>query len=289
MKVAQLGLPREIDKSFTVFIEKGSFFPVPWHHHPEYEFVLVTKSTGQRMVGDHIDFFEEGDLVLMGPWLPHVWINDKKSLQKNGLAEAVVIHFSETFLGESLFRIPEAEPLRQILNISTRGLVFLGDTKKRITQIMQELKNKNGLQRISELFKIFDILTETNEYSTLASPIFDNQSHTIENKSPAYAIDDYILTHFHNEIFLKDLASHVNMAPTTFHNYFKEHYRMTFSEYLTSIRIGHACKLLSRNEISIADIAYECGYNNLANFNRQFKKIKHQTPTQFQRQICKSL
>src|SRR5690606_10999988 len=80
MKVIEQRLPREFDKSFTVFCEKGNFFPCPWHHHPEFEFVLVTKSTGRRMVGDHIDFFEEGDLVFLGPWLPHVWVNDPEYL-----------------------------------------------------------------------------------------------------------------------------------------------------------------------------------------------------------------
>src|SRR5690606_295760 len=174
MKAVEYRLPKEFDKSFIVFKEEGLFFPCPWHYHPEYEFVLVNKSTGRRMVGDHIGTFAEGDLVLMGPALPHVWVNDQKYFEQENMetADAVVLHFLEDFLGNNFLNIPETEPLKKVLNLSNRGLVILGYTRYRIAKIMNEMTNQNGLKRLSSLFEIFDILSHSSEYETLASPSY---------------------------------------------------------------------------------------------------------------------
>ena len=117
MKPVVVRLPRDFDKSFTLFREIGTFFPCPWHFHPEYELVLVLKSTGRRMVGDNIGYFQEGDLVCMGPFLPHVWVNDSIFIngQANFLAEAIVIHFTEDFLGEGFLKIPETDSFKNFL------------------------------------------------------------------------------------------------------------------------------------------------------------------------------
>lgn len=287
MKAIEQRLPREFDRSFTVFCEKGNFFPCPWHYHPEYEFVLVTKSTGRRMVGDHIDFFQEGDLVFLGPWLPHVWVNDPEYLygKSNNKAEAIVIHFTENFLGENFLSIPETEPFKKVMTISDRGLVIKGETKIKINKILERMISQNGLQRIASMITIFDILSNSSEYERLASPTFDlntmSASSTTLNK-----INEYIMRNFHNEITLPEIASIANMALTTFCNFFKENYRSTFIEYLTTVRIGHACKLLAEEELNIVQTAYECGYNNLANFNRQFKKLKGMTPSEYRKTIA---
>src|SRR5690554_4882763 len=114
MKAIEYRAPRDIDKSFSVFPEVGRFFPCPWHYHPEYELVLVNKSSGRRMVGDHIGYFDDDDLVLMGPNIPHVWVNDAIYVNSEAsyLADAVVIHFLEDFLlGQNVLTLPELEPL----------------------------------------------------------------------------------------------------------------------------------------------------------------------------------
>src|SRR5690606_7263893 len=131
MKAVEYRLPKEFDKSFIVFRERGLFFPCPWHYHPEYEFVLVNKSTGRRMVGDHIGSFAAGDLVLMGPGLPHVWVNDQNYFKEDNCteADAVVVHFMDDFLGENFFNLPETEALTKVLDLSHRGLVITGSTR----------------------------------------------------------------------------------------------------------------------------------------------------------------
>ncbi|MFA4868014.1 MAG: AraC family transcriptional regulator [Pedobacter sp.] len=286
MKAVEYRLPKDLDKSFIVFTEKGPFFPCPWHYHPEYEFVLVNKSTGRRMVGDHIGYFDEGDLVFMGPSLPHVWVNDPSFIKGQEIiqADATVVHFAEDFLGQHFLNIPELGPLRKILVLSNRGLEIKGVTKKSINRIMRQMTHQSGLGRLSSLFNIFDILCQSNEYEPLASPSYMANTQGIYTDRFS-KITDYIIRNFHREITLNEVANEANMATTTFCNFFKEHYRMTFIEYLNSIRIGHVCRLLGERDHNIIEIAYECGFNSLANFNRQFKRLKGMSPSAYKKTI----
>lgn len=286
MKATEHRIPKDFDKSFAVFREIGQFFPCPWHYHPEYELVLVTKSTGRRMVGDHIGYFEEEDLVFMGPRLPHVWVNDAGFINGEAgyQADAIVVHFMENFLGEEFIAVPEMESLQPVLQMSGHGMVIKGNTREKINAIMKKMLGMNGMQRLSALFSIFDLLANTTEYELLASPGFvENIQFKCSNRFSN--ITDYIMRNFDRDIPLTEIAAVANMAVTTFCNFFKEHHRITFIEYLNSVRVGHACKLLTEKDHNIAEIAYECGFNNLANFNRQFKKLKRMTPSEYKRTL----
>ncbi len=286
MKAVEYRLPQEFDKSFIVFVEKGKFFPCPWHYHPEYELVLVTKSTGVRMVGDNVGYFDEGDLVFLGPVLPHLWINDPEYINGTAdtLAEAIVIHFVDNFLGENFFEIPEMRPLKNFLLLSKHGMVIKGNTRERINALMKQMLHMNGIQRIAALFTKFDILCNSSDYDLLASPGYLKHSQ-LDCTNRFSNVTDYIMRNFDHDITLKDIASIANMAVTTFCNFFKEQYRVTFVEYLNIVRVGHACKFLSEREENVVTIAYKCGFNNLANFNRQFKKIKKMTPSEYRRTL----
>ncbi len=286
MKAIEVRAAREIDKSFVLFREIGTFFPVPWHYHPEYELVLVTKSTGRRMVGDHIGYFNEGDLVFMGPLLPHVWVNDEHFINGSAgyNADALVIQFLENFMGDTFLQLPETENFAKFLQLSKQGLVINGDTKKQITSLMIKMQAMNGMRRLSSMLIIFDLLATSHEYEILASPGF--VQHISVTCSDRYSkITEYLLRNFKREISLPEIASVANMAVTTFCNFFKANYRVTFVEYLTNIRIGLACKLLADNKNNIIEVAYEVGFNNLGNFNRQFKRIKKMTPSEYRKKL----
>ena len=286
MKAIEVRFAKELDKSFVVFRETGKYFPCPWHYHPEYEFVLVNKSSGRRMVGDHIGYFNEGDLVFMGPHLPHVWVNDEEFISGKASfqADAVVIHFLENFLGEPLLNIPELDSFRKFLELSKRGMVIKGKTRIKVSALMTTMTTMNGLQRLSALFSIFDMLSSSNDYELLASPGFVHQkANTVPG--PADRINEFIMRNIDRDISLQEIASVANMATTTFCNFFKSHYRMTFIEYLNSVRIGLACKLLADKKYNIVSVAYEVGFNNLGNFNRQFKKIKNMTPRDYRKKL----
>lgn len=293
MKAVECHLPPDADKSFIVFREAGDFFPAPWHYHPHYEFVLVLKSTGRRMVGDHIGYFDEGDLVFMGSLLPHVWINDPHYLEggrsfpgdgEGYPADALVIHFTKDFLGEDFMDIPEMEKFKKVLKLSERGMAIRGNTRDSINALMKKMPDRNGLQRLSMLLSIFDIMSATSEYELLASPSFIQNFHYASSER-FKKITEHIMQNFDKDISLPEIAAVANMGVTAFCNFFKEQFRVTFVEYLNSVRIGHACKLLAENDRNIVEIAYECGFNNLANFNRQFRKFKDMTPSCYRKML----
>lgn len=286
MKIIEQRLPQDYDKSFIVFQEIGQFFPYQWHYHPEYELVLVTQSTGRRMVGDHIGHFDEGDLVLMGPCLPHVWVNDDTYI--NGIApqqaNAIVVQFEGDFLGDQFLLIPEMEQVRQVLTLSNQGLQIRGKARDKIARLMEQMLEMNGIQRLASLFSIFDMLVRTSDYEMLSSPGYVQRTH-LEYSNRVNRVTEYIMRNFDREITLKEIASVASMAVATFCNFFKDHYRMTFIEYINTVRIGYACKLLAESRLNVMEVAFRSGFNNLGNFNRRFKAVKQMTPREYRKLI----
>lgn len=284
MKIANVRLIQEPHKSFIYFKENEPF--THWHHHPEYELSLITKGKGKRMVGDSIDRFKNNDLVLIGSYTPHEALCDPEyfNAEEGFKGEGIVIQFVHNFLGESFFKIPENSSLNKILLESTRGYVFFGEAKKKIISIMLKMEEMNDLDRFYSLFSIFKVLASTKEYKFLSSPAF-SEPFWLDESGPMQRALKYILQHFQHRIIVDDLLKITNMSNTAFYSAFKKTYRMTFKDYLLKIRIGYACKLITAECQNISGIAYESGFGNISNFNRQFKKIKKLTPSQFQEDV----
>lgn len=284
MKIAKIRLLQEPNKSFIVYNERSPF--APWHHHPEYELVLILKGKGRRMVGDHVDRFEENDLIFTGPYLPHQWICDNEnsgnteSLQN----EAFVIQFVHNFLGDIFFEIPENTSLKKILRESSRGYEFYGKSKSEIISILQRMIIMNDIERFYALLSIFEVFQASNEYHFLSSPA-SVESFLLEGNEPMQKSLQYILQNFQKQIQIKDLLEVTNMSYPTFYSKFKHAYILPFKDYLLNIRIGYACKLLFDETQNMVQIADNCGFENISNFNRLFKKIKGVTPSQYQKQL----
>ena len=280
MKIAKIRLLQEPCKSFIVHHEKSPFSP--WHHHPEYELVLILKGKGRRMVGDHVDRFEENDLIFTGPYLPHQWICDENSDSSQN--EAFVIQFVHDFIGEKFFEAPENATLKKILYESSRGYEFYGKSKTEIISILRSMITMNDVERFYALFSLFKVFQSSDEYHFLSSPA-SVESLLLKGNEPMQKTLQYILQNFQKQIQINDLLKVTNMSYGTFYSNFKHAYILSFKDYLLKIRIGYACKLLINEEQNIAQIAEECGFENLSNFNRQFKRIKNMTPSQFQKQL----
>ena len=283
MKLENYRLLKEPDKSFIVHHEIKSFSF--WHHHPEYELVLILKGKGKRMVGDNIDRFKPNDLVLVGSYLPHAWLCDREYTDHTSgfLGEAIVYQFLYDFLGPQFFSIPENRELKQLLGESSRGLKFTGNTKEKIISLMVNSYNLDGPDRLFSLFAIFKILSKTKEYSTLSGPGFMEPYHKVGNEAIQKAID-YIFLNFHRTVTMKDMLNITNMSNTAFCIAFKRINRMTFKEYLLNTRVGYACKLITDSSLNISQIANNCGFENISNFNLRFKKLKGITPSLFRKQ-----
>jgi AraC-like DNA-binding protein len=287
MKIQEVRLFNAPGKSFIWYQEKDKFHE--WHHHPEYELVLITAGKGIRIIGDHIDRFEENDLVLLGPHLPHEWRINAEFFQFSGdfIGEAIVIQFLPDSFGERFFELPENINLREILTKSLQGLRIYGGVSVEIISIMKRMFQMNDTQRLYALFSIFNFLSFSKEYRLLSSPVFCVPFRTKENE-PLQKVVQYILQNFQKDIKISDLLQISNMSRTTFFIAFKRTYGMTCKKYLLRLKVGYACRLLGEGRMNISQIAYESGFENMSNFNRRFKIIKDCSPKEYRMKINKS-
>lgn len=282
MKAILQKVPVFTDSSFAVQEFRCAHFTAPWHFHPEFELVLVMRGTGKRFVGDHICDFSPGDLVLLGPNIPHWYRCDAGHYEPaSGLvAESVVVQFTAEFLGDRFFGLPEALTVRKLLDKSALGIAITGPSRDRISRMMQDIQHVSGMERLLLLLQILhQISVGADDLCTLS-----NQGATgihMRDSERINKIYEYIMQNFTQPIPLDEISGLLNMCPSTFCRYFRKHTRKNFTHFLNEIRIGHACKMLIDGDVSITEICFMSGYNNIAYFNRQFKALKQLTPKAF--------
>ena len=248
-------------------------FPFQWHYHPEYELTLILEGSGERLVGDSHEPFSAGDLVLLGPGLPHTWVSDEKSA-------AVVIQFTEAFAAP-LLQYPECERIRRLLVRSSQGLQFAAKTSASHMDSLLRLPQCKAVTRISALLQVLGSLSSKNA-RPLASPYFQ-AARGRKAESRINTVCRYIQTHSTGNISLRDIAALVNLSESAFCKFFKRTTGKTFSDYLVDIRLGHACHLLTETDDNIAEIAYLSGFDSLTYFNRVFLKKKGLRPREFRK------
>jgi AraC-like DNA-binding protein/quercetin dioxygenase-like cupin family protein len=251
-------------------------FPGIWHFHDEFELTLITKSKGSRLVGDNIDNFKEGDLVLLGKNLPHTWRNESS----DG-SEALVIHFFDNFLGDNFFEAPEMYKVKRLLSHSRHGLNILGSTNKRVVELMNNIERCSGSQTIIDLLTILQEIAESEEFEGISSEGFAN-SMNLKDSDRLKRVYEYIMNHFDEDLNLNKAAAVANMSPSAFSRYFKSRTRKSFTQFVIEMKIGYCCKLLINEKLSIADVCYKSGFQNLSNFNQHFKDITGLTPKRYQ-------
>lgn len=264
---------------------KQPLFDPNWHFHQEYQLFLVLKGRGTQFIGDSIRPYKEGEITFTGPNLPHLWKSDFDTQlpSHKAYSEGIVVYFNGNFLGEHLLHKEEGLKLNQLFQKSLRGLLINGTTCLKIRSLMKNLLHSEGLERILELLKILNLLSETKEMEQLASPGYINslKKGDTERMNKVYG---YVMKHFQRKIALEELAELTNMTPTSFSRYFKVHANKTFSEFVSEIRIGHACKLLLEHNVNASQACYESGFQTLSNFNKQFKNLTGRTPISYKKE-----
>lgn len=250
-----------------------------FHFHNDYEIALIIKGRGTRIIGDSIENFTDGDLVLLGPQIPHIsYIKDEQ--QGQTFFHALVVYFHPDWFTESQLNSENLGKLRKLLDDTKRGIKIFGTTKNRITKKVAKLKSCTGLESIIRLLDILETISGSNEYECLASSGYSN----IFNQKDIERLDNvyqYVRDHFTDEISLEDIAGIANMTPTAFCKYFKGKTQKTFSNFVNEVRIGYACKLLFDENLTVSQICYKCGFNNLTNFNKNFKHFTKKTPSTY--------
>jgi AraC-like DNA-binding protein len=269
--------------SLNIRIDKGKNLLNNWHYHPELELVYIKKISGTRLVGDNLENYHHYDMVLLGSDLPHSFNHDKKYINRKGAQapEAIVIHFQKEFLGPFFWDIPEMKEIAKIIYLSRQGLKIVGKTRKQVAVLMSKMIDATPAMRVISLLQILEEIAAKQEYQLLASKGY-NYSESYDDNDKLSRIYQYTFENFSKKIRIDDIASLLLLSPQSFCRYFKLKTRRTYFDFLVEVRIGHACRMLLDNELSVSEICYSCGYNNISHFNHQFKKVTGKSPLQYQ-------
>lgn len=262
-------------------------FDYPVHRHNEIELNLVCNCKGcQRIVGDSAEVLDYYDLVLVGQDLEHGW-HQNGVTQEHRMREITIQWETSTINSELLEKTPFSS-IRELMTKARHGVVFGQETIKNILPKFNDLVTPQaGFIRYLRLLEILFILSVSNDYRTLSTTSFANVAES-ESSRRVKKVKDYIAAHYTEKIRLETLASMVGMTPTAFSRFFKSHTSQTISDYIIDIRLGHAIRLLVDTSMTCSEICYMCGFNNLSNFNRHFRKKKGCTPMEFREKYIKT-
>jgi AraC-like DNA-binding protein len=255
-------------------------FTYGWHFHPEVELTLILKGQGKRFIGDDIANFTPGDLCLLGPNLPHTWLSDLPHATQPDAVESIVIQFRLDCFGEGFFDRPELLSVSRVLTQSAQGLQFDDAVSQAVAPQMIAMQAAPPLGRMMALLSMLDQLAAVKSPKLLSSRGF---APSIRD-SDATRIDQvsrFILEHVDEPLTLEDIADVAHLSPSAFSRFFKRATGKNFVRYVNELRVAKACRRLTETDDSIAAIAFESGFGNLANFNRRFKEIKGTQPREF--------
>lgn len=257
-----------------------------WHYHKEVELIHFKKGEGTQFIGDNIKRFKTGDVALVGSNLPHYWRFDDAYFGENPKlsADVRVAHFCEDFWGNNFLDLPENASIKSILEKSKRGLQITGKTRTAVAEILDNLLNADGPQRIILLVQALITIAGCKQMEPLSSMGFKHDFMEAENDR-INDIYDFTLKNFKRPIQLEEIASVANISPNSFCRYFKSRTRKTYSQFLIEIRVGHACKLLIESGMSIKQLCYESGFNNFTSFHKYFKLITGKSPLIYQKEF----
>lgn len=266
------------ERSFTAKIVTRTSRPLlsqAWHFHPEIEICYTKVSSGKRFVGNQIADYEAGDLVMFGSNLPHGFTTDNRCSQ-------VVIQMDEHFLGEYFLHRPELRYIKGLFQDAKRGLEFGHKTKKSARRVIKAMLKCQGFPQMIKLFELLDLLAHAIDVDPICSEEYslDLDATHLQRLKIVY---EYIMQHYQNDISIADAAGAINLTEASFYKFIKRHTKKTFTQILNEFRINLATKHLMTTDMSISEVCFACGYNNLSYFNRTFKKIKGSTPGVFKR------
>jgi AraC-like DNA-binding protein len=266
---------------------KQPSFSSEFHFHEECQLAWIIKGSGKRIVADSVEHFEENELVFIGANIPHVWYNTERkyAISKKPLSVSLSLFISPARLIDHLRDFGDVERIKQLFLRAQRGMFITGQSKLKLISLLKKAANENNsVEHIITLLRIISILSQTEEYRLLAGSNYTNLFQYRENER-MNNVYEFLMKNFKQDIALAEVAGIAAMNPNAFCRFFKSRTQKSLTQFINEIRIGHACKLLGNPNESITQIAYECGYNNVSNFNHFFKLIKKTSPRQYRKEI----
>lgn len=270
-----------IDNSFVIKFDNLPHFRFPWHFHDECEIVYIMKSFGKKFVGDAVEDFAPGDLSVFGSNLPHFYMSDPAFYTGDPdlRVNALVIQFPANYFPPSQLQTTEFIAVKRFLNSISSGLTFTSESALTGGKIMQEIFQASGMERYLLFVKLIDHLGKS-ESRTIATPDYINSRNTQEDPRMA-KVYKFTTRNYNRKIVLEEAASVAGMNVTAFCRYFRQKSGKTFAQFVNELRINYACKFLKHGNQAISHICEEAGFNNLSNFNRQFKSLMGKSPSEY--------
>jgi YesN/AraC family two-component response regulator len=260
--------------AFEIEQQKLDFF---WHYHPEYELTLIVNGKGTRMVGDHHENFESGDLVFIGPDLPHTWMSD---LNMKSNCKVVVIQFTKEFI-QRFIGLEEVTQINRFLSNSKKGLSMNTNNNHDVKNLIKALPSKKGIEKISLFLTMLHQLSNL-ETTSLASSYYQPLKGT-ENEKRINTVCQYIQKHATDSLTIHQAASIIHLTPSAFCKFFKRMTGKTFSDYVNDVRIANVCTELLATDKQVSTIAFENGFETITYFNRIFLKKKGMKPSNYRK------
>ncbi|PKQ65036.1 AraC family transcriptional regulator [Labilibaculum filiforme] len=271
--------PLKENDCFLIFDRERNAFNFPIHFHPEFEINYISNAQGgKRIVGDHIEEIKEKELVMVGPNLYHGWENYKNDSSE--LLHEITIQFPRELFDETTLNRNMLKPIRELLNNANRGILFSKETTKLVETKLTALSQKRGFDSYLAFQSLLYDLAISREQKLLTNMSFHRQN-DFHNSERIERIYKYIQENHQQKIKLEDAAALVSMSSISFSRLIKQRTGKSFVEFVIEIRLGYATRMLIESNDSIAEICFECGFNNISNFNRIFKKKQDCTPTEF--------
>jgi len=259
--------------------ESGITCSIPsWHFHPEYEIVFISGGKGKRHIGNHLSFYEDGDLIFLGPNLPHLGFTEE--LHEKHVE--IVVQMKEEFLGSDFLEIPEMFAIKQVFERAKLGLSFHGKVKQEVGAQLIAMAEMPAFERLLHLLKLLQQLAESEEYEILNADSFPVEVNA-QDQDRMKKIYEYVQGNFQGSIQLETIAKEINMTIPAFCRYFKKLTQKTFIQFANEYRVAHACRLLAEDHLSIANVSYESGFNNLSHFNKQFRMVTGLSPRDYRK------
>ncbi|SNR80696.1 AraC family transcriptional regulator [Lutibacter flavus] len=278
MKVLPFKIPKP--ENITLYVQhyKGENFYEKLHQHKEIQISVVLKGEGTYIIGDCVGDFKENDIFVLGENLPHVF---KRDISFENDTEMVSLFFSKNSYGDNFFDLPEFEQFDHFFNNSILGYKVLSN-KDEIAQILSKIQLSSKYNQFTSFLEVLKLISEADKRKL--SSLINLKKYAGDEGKRMSDIFQYTMNNFQKEVTLHDVANIANMTPNAFCRYFKQRTNKTFVHFLIDIRIGNACKLLAKkNDLSITEVSYKSGFNNLANFNRKFKALKGITPSEYKK------
>lgn len=266
-------------KKHTEFLKQIKPF---WHFHPEIELIYVNKGKGKRHIGNHLSYFNNSQLLLIGSNLPHNGFTDR--LTTNG--SETLIQFKPDFLGSNFFDAPEMTPIKDLFEKAKKGILFGVKTKEKLGLKIEKIAEKGGFKQILILLEILHTLSKSEDYTLLNADGFAFETQA-QDSSKIDLIFKHINQNFNRHISLEEISDLVSMTVPSFCRFFKKTTGKTFTKLVNEYRVVHATKLLSESQTSITDICFECGFNNFSHFNKLFNEFTGKSASRYRGEMIK--